>query len=129
MATLPEITGSVALYQLVGRVGRWAGRTSQQDFRDRRPRQILQLHQRRVGEHRSRRRTLCAAFHQNGNFDLAIGVIGVAFAVASVERWTYPRHLVDALHHLRRREIGGQQFPLGVDIGADVVRDARIITA
>lgn len=78
-------------------------RIGQQNALDRRPCPILQIDQRRIGDDGRGRSALPAALHQDGNFDLAVGVIEIAAAVAAVEGRSNSRDLVNADDDLRGR--------------------------
>src|SRR5271156_3654682 len=103
---------------------RWQGK---QNAHDRGPRAVLQLDQRRVGKDRRGRGAKRAAVDQDGYFDLTVGVVEIAAAVASVDRRSDAGDLVDAGDHPRSYKVSGEQVSVGVDVGPDMVSDASVL--
>ena len=67
--------------------------------------------------------------HQPQDPHLAVGVIGIAAAIAPGQRHPDARHLIFGVDHAGGLEIGGEQVAVGVDVGGDVVGDGAGIVA
>src|ERR1700737_675758 len=64
-----------------------------------------------------------AGFDEPQNPHLAVGVIGIAAAVASGHGEADAGHLIFCAHEAGGFEISGEQLSLGIDIGIDMMGD------
>src|SRR6266403_2899572 len=90
---------------------------------------VLHLGRGRAGNDGGRTCSLLARLDQAQNPHLAVGVIEIAAAVAPRHSWPNSRHLIFGRHHSGGFEVGGEQHPLGVDVGIDMKRDGPGVSA
>src|ERR1700719_641703 len=87
---------------------------------------------RRSGGRRYRHRRvglLDAIDHQTGDVDLAVCVVGIAFAISTKQGRARSGNLEESLNHPSVAQIAHQQVACGIDVWPDVMSHLRRIVA